>query len=755
MKSEAPQTTKRSGKMADGVQRSFENLSLNRGQQQPQQQQTSQQLPHLGLHSPSNGTISSQASSSLRSPSGTYGNAQLHGSNVNDGQSAAARFERFFNTGGSPSPQGFDAGMQGGGFHQASPASLGPGSSAAGLASSGAFGSFGHTFNSGGGSAGFGNNSTVPALRSKPTGARQGIPSQWGTGAQDDLGGGAGMGPGSSPPQQFGVPGFLSAPSSSAYQGVGSTGAPAPSGLDDDIIPTAIVVKNIPFSIKREQLLQIIEDLQIPMPYAFNYHFDQGVFRGLAFANFRSGEEADAVVAALNGFDVSGRKLRVEYKKVLQAGEKERIEKEKAIKRMQSMQMEKERMRRQTVTSDSNESWNAAQLAGAPPTSSTASTAVGKPSMAPGIEMDSGYGDAFGGDAQQSPDLLRSTVESQTDLAAGAATELGGRKEELDLNDPATLEIYSRVLLFKDDRMRDELSFSRNLTTNERRIVHMVSKKLNLYHYSIGESEERYVIVTKNEVNHAQRPLRSQASTIGRSHRGGDGSGFGGGSSGLLSPGSSYTIGRNALRTKKSAPDMKRQRERSDDGAFGSAYSFGFNNISTGGHQHGSYPAGLSRKSNGNLREGYSASVGRRSTPTGAIGGAAGLQSLFSSPFDIPPVPSLPVTTPDGISHSSSPSPIGASSIGQHSNNGSLSAASSQHILRQPAGPGAANRNFAQRSRVPIGAAANGQSGGYEDAASSNGMPELNGSLHSQPDRMGGPGELRDDDVQTHQPLEV
>jgi RNA recognition motif-containing protein len=81
------------------------------------------------------------------------------------------------------------------------------------------------------------------------------------------------------------------------------------------------------------------------MPYAFNYHFDGGNFRGLAFANFRSGEEADAVVAALNGFDVAGRKLRVEYKKVLQAGEKERIEKEKAIKRMHSMQLEKERSR--------------------------------------------------------------------------------------------------------------------------------------------------------------------------------------------------------------------------------------------------------------------------------------------------------------------------------------------------------------------------------------------------------------------------
>ena len=83
--------------------------------------------------------------------------------------------------------------------------------------------------------------------------------------------------------------------------------------------------------------------MSIPTPYAFNYHLDQsGQFRGLAFANFRQAVDADAVVAALNGFDVQGRKLRVEYKKVLQAGEKERIEREKALRRMRSMQLEKE-----------------------------------------------------------------------------------------------------------------------------------------------------------------------------------------------------------------------------------------------------------------------------------------------------------------------------------------------------------------------------------------------------------------------------
>jgi hypothetical protein len=46
---------------------------------------------------------------------------------------------------------------------------------------------------------------------------------------------------------------------------------------------------------------------------------------------------------ALNVFDVQDCKLRVEYKKVLQAGEKERIEREKAIGRMRSTQLKKEK----------------------------------------------------------------------------------------------------------------------------------------------------------------------------------------------------------------------------------------------------------------------------------------------------------------------------------------------------------------------------------------------------------------------------
>lgn len=103
-----------------------------------------------------------------------------------------------------------------------------------------------------------------------------------------------------------------------------------PADDSTDTIPTAIVIKNIPFSVKRDALLAILDNLDIPKPYAFNYHFDNGIFRGLAFANYRTSEETDIVVAAVNGLEVSGRKLRVEFKKVMPAAEQEKREQDKA-----------------------------------------------------------------------------------------------------------------------------------------------------------------------------------------------------------------------------------------------------------------------------------------------------------------------------------------------------------------------------------------------------------------------------------------
>lgn len=82
--------------------------------------------------------------------------------------------------------------------------------------------------------------------------------------------------------------------------------------------------------------IKIQSTLNVPLPYALNYHFDNGVFRGLAFANYRLPEDAEVVVKEVNGFELSGRKLRVEYKRMLpqlteQEREQRRKEKEEAF----------------------------------------------------------------------------------------------------------------------------------------------------------------------------------------------------------------------------------------------------------------------------------------------------------------------------------------------------------------------------------------------------------------------------------------
>jgi len=374
-------------------------------------------------------------------------------------------------------------------------------------------------------------------------------------------------------------------------------------GNEDEVIPTAIVIKNIPFNVKRETLLDIIASLSIPTPYAFNYHLDQsGQFRGLAFANFRAASDADAVVAALNGFDVQGRKLRVEYKKVLQAGEKERIEREKAIRRMRSMQLEKEQQQQQQgVTS-------------IPPYDDFG------PVMPPTFPPQRSFSAQYASQQQQysppqlagitafSPSLINTNIQQLQSIVSplAASPAVKSPSNELDLNDPSTLDIYSRILLFKDDHMRDELAFSRTLTPKQRRVVHLIAQRLGVYHYSVGEGDERYAVVTRIDPAARQQPRQTLSRTP----------------SAYLSP-TNTTSQTNLLRGKKSMPDMKSLQN--------------------------PVPRLNTRSSNGNIREGYAtiASPSRRSP--------GGFGSLFSNGFGsgtIPPVPSLPSTIQTGLAES-------------------------------------------------------------------------------------------------------
>ncbi|KAH2470167.1 hypothetical protein KXW63_003005 [Aspergillus fumigatus] len=217
-----------------------------------------------------------------------------------------------------------------------------------------------------------------------------------------------------------------------------------PSEGEDELIPTAIVIKNIPFAVKKEQLVQLMTELNLPLPYAFNYHFDNGVFRGLAFANFTSAEETATVIEVLNHFELQGRKLRVEYKKMLPLQERERIEREKRERRGQLEEQHRPMAASQLQTQSS-----------------------------------------------------MSSLTSHIPATSPSPVSQRGQKLEVDLNDSTTLSYYSQLLLFKEDPSRDSVLFPPTLTPIQRRTVHTLAHNMGLGHASRGTGEQRQVQVFK------------------------------------------------------------------------------------------------------------------------------------------------------------------------------------------------------------------------------------------------------------------
>ncbi|GFF53122.1 R3H domain protein, putative [Aspergillus udagawae] len=280
---------------------------------------------------------------------------------------------------------------------------------------------------------GFANAQTLGAIRSasaslKPTSrtGRAGLPTTW-------------------LDQQPGMPGpFSNLGPGPLQSGAVRSDAAVPSEGDDELIPTAIVIKNIPFAVKKEQLVQLMTELNLPLPYAFNYHFDNGVFRGLAFANFTSAEETATVIEVLNHFELQGRKLRVEYKKMLPLQERERIEREKRERRGQLEEQHRPMAASQLQTQSS-----------------------------------------------------MSSLTSHIPATSPSPVSQRGQKLEVDLNDSTTLSYYSQLLLFKEDPSRDSVLFPSTLSPIQRRTVHTLAHNMGLGHASRGTGEQRQVQVFK------------------------------------------------------------------------------------------------------------------------------------------------------------------------------------------------------------------------------------------------------------------
>ncbi|KAK9481082.1 hypothetical protein V1514DRAFT_68315 [Lipomyces japonicus] len=241
----------------------------------------------------------------------------------------------------------------------------------------------------------------------------------------------------SSIPSAYSPPGSLSPAKSDVSMGSSFTLPSRGSQQEDEFISTAIVIKNIPFNIGREQLLDIMVNLGLSLPYALNFHTDNaGVFRGLAFANFTSANDTARAIVMMNGFEVHGRRLRVEYKKLLPASERERVEREKRSKRGQL----EEQHRNSSFFYPQKHVNNF------------------KPQLA---------------DENKHP-------------------------LDVDLNDQRTLEIYSEILLFQNSpEAGNELVFARDMNPIHRRAVQVIAQNLRLSHSLHGEGDTRYVVVSR------------------------------------------------------------------------------------------------------------------------------------------------------------------------------------------------------------------------------------------------------------------
>lgn len=98
------------------------------------------------------------------------------------------------------------------------------------------------------------------------------------------------------------------------------------SEIQSQFVYDSIIIKNIPFDYPEEGFVdKLFPQLGLVSPYAFNYHRDKNdrVFRGFAFANFKTADEAQIAVDKLNNYELGGRRLRVELKKKKLSAEEE------------------------------------------------------------------------------------------------------------------------------------------------------------------------------------------------------------------------------------------------------------------------------------------------------------------------------------------------------------------------------------------------------------------------------------------------
>ena len=281
-----------------------------------------------------------------------------------------------------------------------------------------------------------------------------------------------------------------------------------------------------------------MDGLHLPQPFAFNYHYDSNQFRGLAFANFRRPEHAQLCVSALHGYELHGRKLRAEFKRVLKEGEKEQIERNKALRRIRSQRDLQPAMPPPpppplppiTTAMLQRREASAPGWMGVSPSLGGVSdhespeddsdpdvpaSAVFR-TQAHEVDEDDDDEEDYGrvihdsaSESRASSSDVGTSVSARVAMSEAPSSKSSGR---VDMNDPQTLEIYTRVAVFRDDVLRDELAFARALTRVQRDVVRACARRLGLATTTRGQAATKHVVVLKQSALSAPRGPRKAPS---------------------------------------------------------------------------------------------------------------------------------------------------------------------------------------------------------------------------------------------------
>ena len=255
-------------------------------------------------------------------------------------------------------------------------------------------------------------------------------------------------------------------------------------GVNDN----AIVIKNIPLWYPEDYFrAKLFPQLGLNPPWAFNYHRRKtdGLFVGIAFANFTSSCDAQAAIDSLNNYELETRKLQVEKKFFLPKEEEER-------KRF-------ERLSRRQNTTES-------------------------PAQAPEL--------ATGGHGGRTQQFDYSTVASDIlpvrlrprlipeehplpSFSKSITYQLYINKG-LDMNDLETLGFYIILQIFRHNPQstRTALQFPAVLTGAQRNLVRALADNLGLEHAAHGEHPDRYITVRLPEIVPEQQPEDSESDNL-------------------------------------------------------------------------------------------------------------------------------------------------------------------------------------------------------------------------------------------------